>query len=58
MTLTRFKDLGLTRYNREWSFVDVSTGNAVGPRYKTKAEALADLGDYAKRAGWENDTAS
>ena len=38
-----------------WQFVDLSEeGRAaqVGAQYRTKAEALADLSDYVRRAGW------
>ena len=60
MTITRFKSLGLDRIGRDWSFYDITETNEaihrVGPVYKTKLEALADLGDYAKRAGWEDPT--
>ena len=56
MTITRFPPLGLDRIGKEWSFydcTDVARPARVGPVYKTKMEALCDLGDYVKRAGWE-----
>ena len=57
MTKTRYLSLGLGRIGAEWSFYDITDRNnpaRVGPVYKTKTEALCDLNDYAKRAGWEN----
>ena len=56
MTKTRYLSLGLGRIGAEWSFYDITDRNnpaRVGPVYKTKIEALCDLNDYAKRAGWE-----
>ena len=34
-----------------WRYVDTETGAHVGPQMKTKAEALANLGAYAKEFG-------
>lgn len=56
MSPTRFPPLGLDRIGREWSFFDTSDGqeHRVGPIYKTKMEALADLHRYA-RESWGMD---
>lgn len=56
MTPTRFPPLGLDRIGHDWSCYDCTDKERparVGPVYRTKMEALADLADYAKRAGWE-----
>lgn len=45
---------------RLWRVVDLSEAgraSAVGPFYATKAEALADLSDYVRRAGWIKEAA-
>ena len=41
----------LNKYVSVWKHVSPD-GHSVGPSYPTKAEALADTYDYAKRAGW------
>lgn len=60
-TPTRFPPLGLSRcpgYRQPtvWRFVDPAdrpdAPAPVGPQYRTKGEALADLDRYAKDAGW------
>lgn len=55
ITLTRIDPLALARFTAtHWQYVDTSDGrNAqVGPIYRTKTEALADLENYARRGGW------
>lgn len=54
-TPTRITPLSLARFDaRHWQYVDTTDGrNAqVGPIYRSKAEALADLEGYAARGGW------
>lgn len=54
-TRVRIKPLALGYYGRNhWQYADCSDGkpHQVGPIYKTKLEALADLESYARRAGW------
>lgn len=56
-TPTRFKYLGLSRVERSlyrWVCLDFEGGGTrpdapacIGPHYRTQAEALADLQDYA-----------
>lgn len=49
MTPTRFPPLKLGKIGHEWSFYDCSDNKTtcrVGPVYKTKLEALADLERY------------
>ena len=49
---TRFSELGYTHVTRNlWRNVDISTGNVVGPHYRSKAELLADLERYAALFG-------
>lgn len=36
---------------RLWRIIDASTGNRVGPQYKTRAELLADLDRFASVFG-------
>ena len=62
MTPTRIKSLGLARIGTEWRFCDISDHpgdpfphHPVGPRYRTKMEALADLSHYALT--WEGGAA-
>lgn len=60
---TRFPELGLSQLDRElWRYVDItdpetrdSRPPVVGPHYKSKEEALADLADYHRR-NWEETT--
>lgn len=59
MTPTRIAPLSLDKIGREWSFYDCTDPRdprRVGAVYKTKMEALADLGAYAQRAGWSENT--
>jgi len=52
---TRIEPLALAKIaTGEWSFFDMSEGrqSQVGPVYRTKTEALADLDGYAYRSGW------
>ena len=54
MTRTRFDPLGLDHIGSEWSFFDCSdpsNPSRVGPVYKTKLEAFADLPRYAAEYG-------
>ncbi len=44
---TRYKELGYVHWSSDWRIVDLSTGNAVGPWYHTKAELMGDLTRYA-----------
>lgn len=47
-TPTRFPEIGLTQCAPDlWRWVDTETAAIVGPQYRTKAEALADLERYA-----------
>lgn len=48
MTRTRYGHITLDKVAHEWSFFDITDGPArrVGPIYKTKGEALADLDRY------------
>lgn len=54
VTVTRYDFLGLTKSGPScWRWLDLNdleNVSEVGPIYKTKAEALADLEDYVKRA--------
>ena len=55
LTRTRIEPLALACFgNRHWQYVDTTDNrNAqVGPIYKTKMEALADLESYSVRGGW------
>lgn len=55
MSPTRFPPLFLGKIGKEWSYYDCSEKDRparVGPVYKTKLEALADLENYVDRAGW------
>lgn len=54
-TPTRIAPLALARFSpHHWQYVDTTDNrNAqVGPIYRTKAEALADLEGYSVRGGW------
>ena len=52
---TRFSGLGFTKIApSHWQFIDLESGSQIGPRYASKAELLADLSDYAQRAGFLN----
>ena len=44
----------VSRSKTLWSHFDTNDNqhNAVGPKYNTKAEALADHADYIVRSGW------
>ena len=56
MTPTRFPPLKIGRIGREWSCYDCTDSASparVGPVYKTKLEAFADLPRYAHDVGWE-----
>ena len=51
LTKTRFDILAIGQIERScWRFFDVSDGEprCVGPLYRTKGEAMADLTRYAK----------
>ncbi len=53
MTPTRYPDLLLDKVSaKDWRFADAETRMHVGPIYKSKSEALADLDGYAYRGGW------
>lgn len=57
-TQTRINPLSLGHYGPgHWQYADMSDKRPrqVGPIYKTKAEALADLESYAVRGGWVRD---
>jgi len=54
-TQTRIEPLALGRFaSNHWQYVDTTDNrNAqVGPIYRTKTEALADLERYAIAGGW------
>lgn len=64
---TRFATLGyMLVVPGVWRFVDISERmpvswsdcRTVGPQYATKAELLADMQDYAERAGWHDPIAA
>jgi hypothetical protein len=60
LTKTRCPELALSYTPKAgWRYVDITTGmdsiSCVGPTYATKMEALADLGNYCKAAGWTCD---
>ena len=62
-TRVRIKPLTLGYYSRgHWQFADTSDNDGnprqVGPIYKTKLEALADLESYAVRGGWVREGAA
>jgi hypothetical protein len=49
---TRHAELGYVRHDRDhWRFVDMETGAAIGPQYRTRAELLADV-DTFHAARW------
>jgi len=50
-TPTRFPELGYRKTGNVWRIVDRSTGEAVGPQYRTRAELLADLPRFAEQFG-------
>lgn len=63
ITKTRFRDMGIRRYARVWRvgvpghvkpfmdswyrYVDLSDDADIGPSFKTMAEAMAGLAEYA-----------
>jgi hypothetical protein len=49
---TRYPELDYEKQGNVWRCLDASTGQAVGPLYKTRAELLADLERYAHAGGW------
>ena len=59
---TRFQHIGLSRLERAcWRWVALhwdgggttpDSPSAIGPQYRTKAEALADLERYARESGY------
>lgn len=51
VTRTRFPELDLWNCRGFWQFAN--GGSQVGPQYRTKMEALADLPRYAKEYGIE-----
>lgn len=54
-TKTRVEPLALAHFAPgHWQYVDTtdSRNAQVGPIYRSKAEALADLYSYAVRGGW------
>ena len=58
MTRTRFtgngETLGFDRFGRDWRFVILEGDEqaTVGPYYRTRAELLADLTNYATEYGF------
>lgn len=50
---TRFAGLGFRKFGQDWRFVALDGGDLcfVGPYYKSKAELLADLPNYAMQYG-------
>lgn len=59
ITRTRFRELGVRRVDaRTWRFVSTDGDSDVGPEFRTKAEALAALEDYAAEYGCEGATPS
>lgn len=50
---TRYPELGYVHSVGCWRIVDMSTGDVIGPQYKTRAELLADLQRYAALFGCE-----
>ena len=52
MNPTQYTELSFYRQDEGvWRFVDNSTGAAVGPQYRTRAELLADLPRFADLFG-------
>jgi hypothetical protein len=54
-TPTRIEPLALAKFSaNHWQYVDTTDNRRaqVGPIYRTKTEALADLENYAIRGGW------
>jgi len=48
MIRTRYAELAYEQHARDlWRIIDTSTGAAVGPQYKSRAELLADLRRFA-----------
>lgn len=45
---TRFQDLNIERFGRDWRFVATEDGAVVGPIYQSKPEILADLERYGR----------
>ena len=55
LTQTRVQPLALAQMSPgHWQFIDTTDGDnsQVGPIYKSKAEALADLDRYSRDGGW------
>ncbi len=49
---TRYPELGYAHDGPSlWRFVDLDSGNRIGPQYRTRAELLADLDRYAESFG-------
>ena len=48
-TATRFPGLGVTKTGPVWRFM--VEGATVGPQFKTKLEAMAEVGSYAREYG-------
>jgi hypothetical protein len=48
---TDMSGVTLQKFHNAWQHVD-RDGRPVGPRYPTRAEALADTMGYVQRAGW------
>jgi hypothetical protein len=52
---TRCPELGYCKLSDGlWRIVDNSTGNCVGPHYRTQTELLADLNRYARQFGCDD----
>lgn len=49
--MTRYPELSFDRFDHIWRFIDESTGNRIGPSYRSKAELLADLPRFAEQFG-------
>ena len=55
MIRTRYAELSYEEQARDlWRIIDTSTGAAVGPQYKSRAELLADLDRFAREFGASN----
>lgn len=49
---TRYPELGYAQHGPNlWRIIDMETGAAIGPHYKSKTELLADLDRYARVFG-------
>lgn len=55
-TQVRYSEIELDQFAaRHWQYIDAESRKQVGPIYKTKTEALADLERYIRAGGWIKD---